>query len=71
MESLYHPLINSGNPIKGITRQIFQEKLGEKGKTFEDVYLILAFGASDQNYYNWFFYNSEEFNQPQQFPLTQ
>jgi hypothetical protein len=31
----------------------------------------LAFGASDQNYYNWFFYNSEEFNQPQQFPLTQ
>ncbi|HRR45738.1 MAG TPA: lamin tail domain-containing protein [Candidatus Paceibacterota bacterium] len=71
VESLYHPLINSGNSIKGITRQIFQEKLEEKGKTFEDVYLILAFGASDQNYYNWFFYNSEEFNQPQQFPLTQ
>ncbi|MGB9681170.1 MAG: lamin tail domain-containing protein [Minisyncoccia bacterium] len=70
MNNFYHPLINNGSPINNFNKEILAEELKKVGKSLEDIYLIVAFGASKLNYQQWFFYNLSTFNQPEVFKLS-
>jgi len=70
VNNFYHLNINNGSPVNNFTRRVLEEEFQKLNKNLEDIYLILAFGAADQNYSKWFFYNSSSFNQPETIRLN-